>query len=397
MRRRANLLRRAFGHTRAYFVLFSTGLSSVSGLLLSVCAARVASIEQMGAFALGFASFSLVLGLSQAMVAEPLSARLPERTLQAAGARQVSLESLGLGALIVVVGIAIRNDFVIAAGLAAHGICLANYMKLMSTVFGRPWHGVIQEATRLVCFIACLALPTVREDSKVVFAVWLGFYAAVGYAAVILQGFSILPRVQESPVGWGESFFYGVEFVLGSGTTHISAFGLGAWANPSVNAAIRGAGTLLGPVATLSAVGKMLLIPMLSRSRLSNGSRAAARRSTVAMLLVSVPAIAAINILPPHVLQTLLGDTWEVSRLVLPALSLEAVLALISTVPFAGHRSEGAHRRTVLLRAIVSPFRLLLIIVPGVVFGPIGAALGTLIATLVTAIVWWASYLQLTK
>lgn len=392
-----DFLRRVVTHAPAHSAVLSTGFASLSGLLLSLGVARAASITEMGAFAVGFAGYALLLGLTQAMVAEPLAARLPDPLQQGAGARQISSAAGLLGLLMALLGLLTGNDYLAIAGIAAHGVCLANYTKNITAVFGRPAFAVVQELARLLLFAGALAIPPVRESPLLLYGVWFYLYTAAGYVSTLLLRFDVRPRWRRPPVRWGESLSYGAEFLLGSGTTQISTFGLGAWARPSVNAGLRGVGTLLGPVLTLTVSGRVLLIPFLSRSRAEQDSRGAAWRSTVALLAVSVPAVLVINALPDAVLELALGDTWEVAAAILPIMSVEAVLALVSTVPFAGHRSEGAHRRTVLLRAVVAPFRVAVIVLPGIWWGPVGAATGTLVATVATTVLWWGSYLQLTR
>lgn len=390
-------LRRALTHARAYSAVFSTGFASLSGLLLSLGVARAASVAEMGSFAVGFAGYTLVLGLTQAMVAEPLAARLPTPAQQRSGGRQISSTAGLLGLLTAVTGAIFGNAYLVIAGVTAHGVCLANFAKNITSVFGRPSFAVIQELCRFLLFTGALAVPVIRGNPLLLCVVWFSLYSMVGYICALILKFGMRPAWRRPPVRWRESLSYGVEFLLGSGTTQISTFGLGIWAHPAVNAALRGAGTLLGPVLTLSTSGRVLLIPFLSRSRVDQNSRSAAWRSTFVLLLVSVPAVILINLVPDSLLQVALGDTWDVAKAVLAAMSVEAVLALVSTVPFAGHRSEGAHRRTLLLRAVVSPFRLAVIILPGVWYGPVGAAAGTLVATVATTMLWWVSYLQITR
>ncbi|MCV7524950.1 hypothetical protein M3D76_007160 [Micrococcus luteus] len=341
--------------------------------------------------------FLIIQGLVRAMVSEPLAAALPGRqALQRAGGLS-ALWSSALGAVAALAGLALGSPYLIVAGVLAHGYCTGEYAKFYATVFGKPILAVAQEATRLVLFTVACVLFIDDVSPWVIFAVWLAATSVAGYAFALVSRIRLTPTWSRDLVEPKVALSYGADHMLGSGTTQLATFGLGAWAQPSVNAAIRGTGTLLGPVATFVNTGRALIIPFLSRSHRRNERFAPVINLVVVMTALALPLMVLVNLIPEGLGRAVLGDTWDFTRAILMIMSVEALFSLLSVIVFAGHRSVGAHRRTLGLRLVLSPFRLVLIIGGGVVGGPIGAAWATLAATATTAFVWWSSYIQLLR
>jgi O-antigen/teichoic acid export membrane protein len=188
-----------------------------------------------------------------------------------------------------------------------------------------------------------------------------------------------------------------MDYLLGSGATQVTTFLLGAVAQPAVNASVRGSGTLLGPITVVANSVRALIIPFLSRRHRSGHALTPSVHLTMLLILFSLPLVVGVNLIPDSWGIFLLGETWTLTEVVLPLLSLELVFALVSNVPFAGHRSLGAHRRTLALRSILAPLRVATIVMAALVTGYVGAAVAMLATSAVSALVWWWSYRQLVR
>ncbi|MFL0534491.1 hypothetical protein ACH0BW_01230 [Micrococcus luteus] len=359
--------------------------------------ARNASVDEMARFAVAFAVYLLVAGVTKAMVAEPLSAALPDsRGVRAGGGVNASW-SLLFGGLSTGAGLLVGSPYIVLVGLTAHGVCLGEFSKSVSTAFLNPWTAVRQEAGRLLLFLAMLLASGSGRDPVLTFGAWLVAGAVAGYAGALAQRLALRPARRHPLIPTRMSLSYAADHLLGAGTTQLGTFGIAVWASPSTNAGMRGVGTILGPVATLVAASRPLIIPFLSRGRRRGVAAGSTRHLVLAMVLMAVPMLVVVNWIPDTLGEAVLGDTWGVAKPLLPIMSVEAVLAMLSAIAFAGHRSLAAHGRTLRIRCAVSPVRLLFIVGGGAWAGPLGAAWGTLIATVTSSAVWWMSYSNLMK
>lgn len=393
----ASFLRRVLTYARMYSALLTALLTSISGLAVSITVARNASVDEMARFAVAFAVYLLVTGMTRAMVAEPLSAALPDSLGVRAGGGVNASWSLLFGGLAIGTGLLVSSPYLLLVGLTAHGVCLGEFSKSVSTAFLNPWTAVWQEAGRLVLFLAMLLSLGSGSNPVMTFGAWLVAGAVAGYAGALAQRLALRPARRHPLIPTRMSLSYAADHLLGDGTTQLGTFGIAVWAPPSTNAGMRGVGTLLGPVATLVAAGRPLIIPFLSRGRRRGVAAGSTRHLVLAMVLMAVPMLVVVNWIPDTLGEAILGDTWGVAKPLLPIMSAEAVLAMLSTIAYAGHRSYAAHRRTLRIRCAVSPLRLAFIVGGGAWAGPLGAAWGTLIATMTSSAVWWMSYSNLMK
>ncbi|WP_214443661.1 MATE family efflux transporter, partial [Mycobacterium tuberculosis] len=101
--------------------------------------------------------------------------------------------------------------------------------------------------------------------------------------------------------------------------------------------AVRGAGTLLGPLNLIATTVRSLLLPFLSRRNDVPGRQiSAALRVAALQVAVLVPFLVALQFLPDTWGEQLLGDTWQLASQALLPLSIEAIFALIGAVANSG-------------------------------------------------------------
>ena len=385
-------LKASLSSRRAYGAVVTTGLSSIVNLALSVSIARAGSIEEVAQFAIGFAGFLAITGITRAMVSDPSAARLVDQPELRLGGRQVSLYSLGFSILLLSVGVLLDQSFLVVVGVFGHAAAMYDYSKFASTVFGRPRVAVAQETFKTVVFIPAIFVPAIAGNPVLIFAIWLMATAIAGYAGALSQRISLLPSWKNMQVPIHESASYALDYLLGAGTTQTTTFVLGGVASPQVNASIRGAGTLLGPITMIATSVQVLIIPFLSRRlRLSNDLGPAANVS-ITLGIVALPLAVAVILLPDSWGTALLGETWQLTKVVLPILAVELLATLMTNVPFAGHRSLGAYKRTLILRSILAPTALVSIVSAALLGGYVWAAYAILGNSLLGVVTWWVSY-----
>lgn len=387
----------ALSSQRSHGTFATTGLSSLSNFALSIAIARAGTVEEVATFAIGFAGFMVITGISRSMIGEPSSARLlNDRSLRIAG-KQVSGYGLCSTVIMVLIGLATNQSYLIAVGAFGHAITIYDYSKFVSTVFGRPQIAVAQEFIKTLIILIAIFTPAANQDPFILFLVWLTATGIVGYTGTIIQRINLKPSLSTPEIPRKESVSYAFDFILGSGTTQITTFALGAFAAPTVNASVRGAGTLFGPITMIATSIRALVLPFLSRKLRSGSDLSPSVHVSLSLLIAALPLIVLINFIPPNWGYALLGETWHFTKSVLPILSVEVISTMLTTIPFAGHRSLGAHKRVFYIRLILALVRLLVIISAAIVGGHIWAAIAMVFTSVLGLITWWISYSMLMK
>lgn len=392
-----SFLQAGLSSSRSYGAVASTGLSSIANFVLSVSIARAGTVEAVAQFAIGFAGFMAISGITRSMISEPSAARLVDNHKLRTTGRQVSFYGLCFSVPLCLIGLSTGQLFLAAAGIFGHAIAMYDFSKFSATVFGRPLIAVAQEAFKAVVVITVIFIPEIAKDPLLLFVAWLIALAIAGYGGTILQRISMIPSWTKPQIPPKESASYAMDYVFGSGTTQITTFVLGGMASPAVNASIRGTGTLLGPITMVATSIRVLIIPFLSRKLRQNNDLGPATNVSLSLIIAATPLLIFVNLIPEHWGEALLADTWALAKVILPILSLELLATLLTNVPFAGHRSLGAYRRTLIIRSVLAPVRLITIVTAAVLGGYVWAAFAMLCNSLLGVITWWASYQGLMK
>lgn len=389
---------RAIKSERARLSLIISALSSLGNLSISIAVARIAEIEELGQFAVAFAVYALATGFVRSAVVEPLSANFPSRADFRNLSKRASVLGIIFGAAAFLVGVSIGHPYLVIVGMSIHGSILYEYIKLVSQASMNARVGVLQESLWLVVSLAAATLTVLGTISPLAgFACWIGVSAVLGYLFAAGLSISLLPAWTNSSVSGRTSISFGSDFLLGSGAAQISMTLLAGLAGNPVVGALRGAGTLFGPITIIVNSARALLIPVVSRFRRSDDASLMSNSIAVSTLLVltTVPLLLLICFLPGSVGELVLGANWSHSAPLLPFLAAELLFSVMSTVPFAGHRSHDAGRRTLLLRSFLAPLRLLVVVPAGIGFGALGAAIAMAFVSAVSSMSWWFSYANL--
>lgn len=389
--------RAALTSSRTFGVLFATGMSSVGNFIISVSIARNGSIDDVAKFAIGFAGFVAITGLIRAVSGEPAAARLFDIESIRRGGNAVSAYGFILAIFTVLLGILLNQPYLIAVGIFGHSVAFYDYSKFVSSVFGRPLIAILQETIKTLLVLSILFIPFFQGESFRIFIAWLSITALVGYSSSLIQKIRILPSFKDNKIPPRESISYALDYSLGSGTTQITTFALGYFASPAVNASIRGAGTFFGPVTLIASSVRSLVLPYLSRKLKIGGHLAPSINVSLSLLLATAPVVVAINFIPDSLGFSLLGETWNVTKAVLPILSVEVLTTSLTTIPFAGHRSLGAGNRILVIRTCLAILRLVAIVGAAIMAGFVGAAVAMVSTSTIGLITWWWSYINKMK
>jgi hypothetical protein len=217
-----------------------------------------------------------------------------------------------------------------------------------------------------------------------------------GLAAVfgIVQTGAV-PRLQDTRrwliTHWNQSRFFLAEWVLVLGAAQTSLLLVAASGSVRDIGALRAAQVLLGPLNLVAGSAFDFLISELARRsnmRPRELLRAAVLTSgTLGLLCLSWGAV--LLALPSSIGHQLLGDTWPLTRDVLPASILWACAIVLSTGPAVVLRVLGRARVSFEINAMTVPLLIVLGLVGLHLGGAAGAAAGFALANWLTAPVWW--------
>ncbi|WBB69872.1 hypothetical protein [Micromonospora sp. WMMD812] len=378
-------------------------MSSLGNLLLSLTVARLATIDDLGRFALAFSLYVLATGLSRTVVTEAVLAEAvvegTRRRAVAAGSRRVVAVGVGCALPLLAGGIVDRSSYLLLGGVALPGLLLHDYARSVGVGVGRPRRPCVREViwTTLTALAALLGLTGVVGPSAV-FGLWAGAGALLGYVTALLSGHQIWPGWRMDRPGSHAALSYGLQFLLTAGSAQLALTALGVTVGMAVVGALSAGRTVLGPATLLVGSATSLVIPYLARVRTATAParRRAAARVTVALLLATAPACLFVLLLPDRLGEAVLGDNWRHAEPLLWLLALEVLLGGTAMVAFAGHRVHGAARRALLLGGALGVLRVPVVVACAVVWGAVGAAVALALMGLISAAAWWASYLQTT-
>lgn len=374
------------------------GIVSTSGLVTFVVAAQFLSPTDLGHYSFGLATCLLIVSLSRAVCGEPLLVRSvgPDR-----GRTTIARDTRAMLGLTVFIGLAsailcaiiglgsaasglVAEDFsrpFLAAAVAAPGLVLQDSLRYCFIAQKKTRALVMNDTLTLILGATAIAIfGLLTNDSSLMLGAWGLAFLLVGLATLITT--AILPSVQNSgkwiKATWRSSSAYFTENVMGAVASYTIVVVLAVFVASSEVAAYR---------ATLVVFGVANLVINFMRTQILRelhpgllDSVAGLYRTSGKLVLPVVSTIAgilgALFLIPQHLGELLLQDTWLlVSALLIPG-ALSRLAAGLSIVPTITLRIQGIAWRATVIKMVI-----LLI---ALVLGPIGAlyagAAGALIA-----------------
>ena len=386
------------GAQRAPVALVTNALSSFGNFALAIVIARNSSLSELGEFGVAFSVFALLTGLTRSVVAESVMS-LPnwQPTFLRSG-HDVTLIAAASGAVLVAFSAAFHLQYLLAVGLFLPGLALYDHLGVVNMAVGRPLVAMFQECARTISVLGLVGASTIVPIAPfVLFAGWCVISATIGFVHAGIVGAGVRPRWTAGRAESGIAAGFGIDYAVSSGVAQLSPSVLAVAVGNGVVGSLRGAATLLGPVALVASTARSLLIPYLAAAHHLHRDiqiRRAAR--TTVMLVVGVlPFAFGVVLMPDSLGSSLLGPNWVFAKPLMPALALELLFALAGSVPFAGHRAGRASGRTLRIRLALAPFRLGGVVMGGIWFGAEGAAYAMAIVAALSFVIWWVSYSNL--
>lgn len=370
--------------------------SSASGMLVAVTIARSSTVDETGRYGVAVAAMLLVTALARSAVADPLVAAPPATdVLRHTGRASV----IGLGGMVAlaVAAVALRSEYLVTGALTVHGLAMRDTVRAVLLARGRSSVAVVAELVGLGgTTIACTGTQLGLWDASAAFAVWAGVGALLGYGMSLVTRSTLRPGWNETPVPTTRSLAFGGDTMIGSGVVQVVTW-IATWIGGlSVAAALRGAGTLAGPVTVGLTAARAVLIPHAVRRLDGGGGVRGLLGDTTKLCTVAAPVLVLLAVVPEPLGAALLGATWPLVAPVLVATAIELFAQLVAAVPESAHRAMGAGRRILALRCCTAVVRipLVLLVAPSGVGAVVTAAAAV---TAGSALAWWISLVVLVR
>lgn len=307
---------------RTIWTLCSQGLSSVGNVAVVVLAARALSVGGFGELSVALAAYSIGLGVSRALLSDPLMVRssaTAEAVARRLGSAALSAALLVTGALgVLALGCHLLGVPAVSASLATLGLILPlvlgqDLLRHVAFVLRRPAVAAGMDLLWLLATVGGLLLVPKGAGPHMYLAVWgiaAGVAAMVGALVLrVAPGRGALAQLRSTR---GLSASAAGEFLCLAGASQGVILVVAIMGEPVLAGSLRAAGVLLGPVGILANGAHAAIVAEGSRSRANglSGLRTAAR--TVPLGLAVTVAVWALLLshLPDHVGRFLLGDTW---------------------------------------------------------------------------------------
>lgn len=375
---------------RASGAFLTSGLASVSGLVVAVAVARTSTVSETGRFGIAVSAILLLGAVARSGAVDPVVvlARRPEDLRSLARASCIGL----VGAVAVAVAaFALDSTWLAVSALASHGMVLRESIRAAQLARGSVSRVAVTEAVWAVsAVVASAGAITGLWSALSAFAAWSAAGAFLGYLSAALHRVDIVPSWRRSPVPTRRSASFMGDTLIGSGSVQASVWIATALGGLVIAGGVRGAGTLAGPVTVVLTAVRAVLIPRAVGHLSAPDGLSRLARDTVWMAVCVLPFLAFLAFLPDGVGAALLGDTWEVVAPVMPLVAMELLFQLIAAPAEAAHRVTASERRILSIRAVLATVRITTTLVAAP-FGLGAVMVAALATTAVGAGTQWVS------
>lgn len=328
-------------------------LSSASNFLALLAIARVSTVDEFGTVAVVFAV--LVTGLTLARGAFGtqlllLSARDKDDVLHearfATGAAVVL--GCGIGATIVVGGLANgATNICVPLAVAVPIVMAQDTSRFASIAGGRPkcaaaWDGVWTLLSLLLLIMTWLVPSFTSSTTVLILWTLTAAIALVG----LLRCNRLLPRFLGAMSWWkvaaADRLKFGLEAAIGSISTLVVAFAAAILIGTDAAAAIRGAGTVMGPLSVVMTALPLAVIPQALRARYTPlRTWKVLWRLSVGMSIVAIGTGVIGTFLPQAIGKQFLGPSWAVISPLLIFTGVEYAGVVWVSCVFTALRAQG--------------------------------------------------------
>ena len=388
---------------RASWNLIDQVLSAATNVLLSFLVARNVSANEFGAFSVAFLLFSLMIGVSRALVGTPLSIRHSgesgevRRATARAAFGTVLTVTLAASALLLLAGLIWRATLgptLIALAVVLPFLILQDTCRMSFFAWAQPKLAALNDAIWAVLQLT-FVLVLVRSGHVSAPVMVLAWGVAAAPASIVgmfqLRAVPIFGRVR----AWiyetrGIVGYLLAEYIVGIGTFQGGLLLIGGLLGLSDIGSLRAAQILLGPLGIVATATMTFGVPEVARhGRLPR--RAVASALAISGLLVAVAIVytGLLLLIPQNVGVQLLGQTWAGARSVLLPVAAASIFASGKLGPAVLLYGRGLMRATFRMQVTLAAAAVVFMSVGAYLGGIHGLAWGTALAQAVVVPLWF--------
>lgn len=366
------------------YQLFDQAAVSIYTFLSAVLIARSTDVETFGAFAVAYTVYLLAQGSVRSLIGDPLlylgvESRGDQQRDVASALRSGLLSGAFVSGLCIAAAAVITGPVANALiGLAIVSPFLIAHDVGRYSAFHRKRPVVAAMADTSVLAIGTLGLTLVPLSGLGFFSPMVAVLAWGLPYSVTAIAFLVSARAFIPTWGWIHKNFHTsrhflVEQLSTALVAHTAPLIGAAFQGPSAAAALRGAGTLLGPVGVAyQAIVLNQLVAGRSHGQDQHGRRRRTYLGGALLLGAGVCALAAlVSALPSQVGVFILGESWSAANAVLIPSAVAMGFSFVLTAAGMCLRLEGRAARAARIRVILVPVQLGIVV--------LGAATGTIL------------------
>lgn len=378
-------------------------LSALSNFLLSVLVARTVSADVFGAFSMAFLIFTFLIGVTRALIGQPL--QITFASAEPAAFRMATRSALGAavlvgvvcGALCVLGGVLTGGE--LATALIVLGVCLPGLLaqdisRMAFFARGRPAAAAGIDALWAALLFPALLVAQLLGLADIGWPLALWGVSALIAALVGLRLLGATPRMGGAARwGWQQRPLTGyllAEYVMTAGVGQIGILAVALTGDAAGVGSLRAAQVLLGPLGILVAASFLFAIPEIARRPDISAGALTKLALTMISAMGGITAVycVVVLLLPDGIGVSLLGDTWSGAQTVLLPMSVTAFFAALGTAPASVLYGLGQARKTFSIQVWKAPLLVVLLAVSIPVWGAVGAAWAIAVTEIVTLPLW---------
>jgi O-antigen/teichoic acid export membrane protein len=342
---------------RAISSLLDQVMSSASNGLIVLAVARVASVNAFGAATLLFALAAAAMGIGRGAVGTPLMLAADRGTTELrreAGHATTAALLFGLvvsGAAVVCAHVLHVPHMGAAFALAIPLLVIVDVFRYTLISASKPHLALLWDSVWALGSAALFVITLFRPDSLNGSTMVLMWAILAGVSAVgMALSYQLRPRFRGIGAWWRETYGsrlrYGIEAGLGQINVLIIISIATALIGASAAASLRGAATILSPLAILLSALPLMIIPEAIRGGVPGSVvwRKLCRIGIPSSLLV-IGIAWTLVLLPERVGQLILGDSWSLAKVVLPIIAFEYVGLIWVSIAMSYLRFQGKSGR----------------------------------------------------
>lgn len=382
-------------------------VASLITLILSMYAARDSSVSEFGLFAVAYAVYFVVFGISRSFVGE-LNLILGHDKVEATGqwrsfSTAISLAAGVISAILfassalivskdatwILVSFAVAMPFAFLADSIRYiafteernsGALTLDMVWLLGTLFASP-------------ALAALGVPSIPSA-----LLGWGLGAALGVGVALARLPQLRPRLKGAGRWIAQRQVAGAQFagdfLAASGIGQAATVLIPVMSSLAVAGGLRAGYVIAGPLSVAYSAMVVYLIPRIRRSPSPHRALPSPVPTVTAAFATFCGLCAlAVTLVPSRWGELVLGPSWDEGHTVAPLLIATYLFNAIAQVFVQVMRLRGSAGMIIRVRPFASVFQAAALIAGAAVGGVIGAGVGSALAALLSIWAWWAALL----